>query len=673
MSYQGDIRLGQTIEWTFTTRRFSTGVPFTLAGTPSLEVYETGNSTPNTAGITLTVDYSGVTGLNHVSIVASSGNSYATANDFSVVIAAGTVDGVSVVGETVGSFSIENRSAVMPTTAGRTLDVTATGAAGVDWGNVENQTTAVNLSSTTVNLVNTLTTYTGNTPQTGDSYARIGATGSGLTSLAPSATALSTATWTGTLATNLGTLASHDPGATLASQTNITAGTITTVTNLTNAPTSGDFTAVMKTSIGTAVAASAVASVTGNVGGNVTGSVGSVVGAVGSVTGNVGGNVTGSVGSVVGDVGGLAAGAITDVEDAVWDAVLANHLGAGTAGFIVGTNLDATVSSRGTSTLTQTQVTGGAYALDNASFAFNAALDFTTAQKAATLARVTLTDTVTTYTGNTPQTGDSFARIGATGSGLTSLAPSATALSTVQWTNSLATNLGTTNATVSTNLDATITSRMATYTQPTGFLTATFPGGTIANNTTTPSWYSAGSAPTTAQITAAIFTDLLASSDFDTVGSFGKLVKDNLDATVSSRSTYAGGAVASVTGAVGSVAGNVGGNVVGSVASVVGAVGSVTGNVGGNVTGTVGGMTQAGYNAAADTTLRRHADTVEASATGESVAMGTLYSLIQQLQNSDTTTTPDTLSVFKTDDTLLGTVDLTSDASAEPVTGARTP
>ena len=52
------------------------------------------------------------------------------------------------------------------------------------------------------------------------------------------------------------------PNATLASTTNITAGTITTVTNLTNAPTNGDFTSTMKTSIGTAVAASAVASVT---------------------------------------------------------------------------------------------------------------------------------------------------------------------------------------------------------------------------------------------------------------------------------------------------------------------------------------------------------------------------------------------------------------------------
>lgn len=45
-----------------------------------------------------------------------------------------------------------------------------------------------------------------------------------------------------------------------------------------------------------------------------------------------------------------------------------------------------------------------------------------------------------TSTGGTtvPQTGDSFARIGATGSGLTSLAPASTALSTVQWTNARA-------------------------------------------------------------------------------------------------------------------------------------------------------------------------------------------------------------------------------------------
>lgn len=161
MSYQGDIRLGATIEFTFTTRRFSTGVPFALAGTPSIEAYQVGSSTPITAGITLTTDYSGVTGLNHVSIVASGANGFATAKDVSVVIAAGTVDSVSVVGETIAGFSIENRSALMPTTSGRTLDVTATGAAGIDWGNVENKTTTNDLSGTNIATSQAVASVTG--------------------------------------------------------------------------------------------------------------------------------------------------------------------------------------------------------------------------------------------------------------------------------------------------------------------------------------------------------------------------------------------------------------------------------------------------------------------------------------------------------------------------------
>lgn len=107
----------------------------------------------------------------------------------------------------------------------------------------------------------------------------------------------------------------------VASPTNITAGTITTTTNLTNAPTSGDFTATMKTSLNAATPASvvgAVGSVTGNVGGNVVGSVASVAGNVsgsvgsvaGNVSGNVAGNVVGSVNSVTTGVT-LASGAIT--------------------------------------------------------------------------------------------------------------------------------------------------------------------------------------------------------------------------------------------------------------------------------------------------------------------------------------------------------------------------
>ncbi len=73
-----------------------------------------------------------------------------------------------------------------------------------------------------------------------------------------------------------------------------------------------------------------------------------------------------------------------------------------------------------------------------------------------TVDTVTTVGTLTTYTGNTPQTGDSFARIGALGAGLTALAQSSS------WTSGLAT-------TISTNLNATITSRMATFTLPTNF------------------------------------------------------------------------------------------------------------------------------------------------------------------------------------------------------------
>ena len=54
------------------------------------------------------------------------------------------------------------------TVANRQLDVTATGAAGIDWANVENPATAVDLAATAIQLADTITTYTGNTLQTGD-------------------------------------------------------------------------------------------------------------------------------------------------------------------------------------------------------------------------------------------------------------------------------------------------------------------------------------------------------------------------------------------------------------------------------------------------------------------------------------------------------------------------
>jgi len=120
---------------------------------------------------------------------------------------------------------------------------------------------------------------------------------------------------------------------------------------------------------------------------------------------------------------------------------------------------------------------------------------------------VVLTDTLTTYTGDTPQTGDSFARIGALGAGLTALGDARIV-----------------------NLDATVSSRMATYAQPAGFLAATFPAGTVANTTN----ITAGTVTTVSgNVTGSVGSVLGA------VGSVAGLTAANLDATISSRATPA--------------------------------------------------------------------------------------------------------------------------------------
>lgn len=106
------------------------------------------------------------------------------------------------------------------------------------------------------------------------------------------------------------------------------------------------------------------------------------------------------------------------------------------------------------------------------------------------------------YAGDTPQTGDSFARIGAAGAGLTALAPAGTALSSATWTPTRAANLD--------RLDAAVSSR-STY------------AGTDTPGTTT----------LVGLLTPTRATNL-----------------DRLDATVSSRSTYAGGDTPGTTSAL---------------------------------------------------------------------------------------------------------------------------
>ena len=207
-----DITLGDTFYHFFTTRAFATGVPTTLAGTPVLSVLEENNVTPITAGVSVSVDRATVVGMNQATIVATGANGYEAGKSYAIYISTGTVGGTSVVGEVVGAFTIQASAAavdlanatdglsalktlidavdnfvdtevadiqarlpaaltaggnikadalawnalatvalpLIPTVAGRTLDVSAGGEAGLDWANIGSPTTAVDLSGTRV-------------------------------------------------------------------------------------------------------------------------------------------------------------------------------------------------------------------------------------------------------------------------------------------------------------------------------------------------------------------------------------------------------------------------------------------------------------------------------------------------------------------------------------------
>lgn len=332
----------------------------------------------------------------------------------------------------------------------------------------------------------------------------------------------------------------------VASVTGNVGGTVATVTNLTNAPTSGDFTATMKTSIGTAVAASAVASVTGSVGsvasagitrGSFAADTGhqtirsntAQAGASGTITLDAsasatnsfynnclcfltGGTGVGQCRFITGYVGstkvatvnsawattpdntttfailpfdaipGATAPTAAAVATAVWQDTTSgdftvsgsigkslftsgNAPGAASGLALVGSNVGAATSVSGA----VGSVTGSVGSISGVTFPTNfSSLGIGSG------GHIQNVDTLTTYTGDTPQTGDAYARIGLAGVGLT--------------------NLGDTRIA---HLNSDVSSRMATYTQPTGFLAATFPTGTIANTTN----ITAGTMTTTTNVT----------------------------------------------------------------------------------------------------------------------------------------------------------------------------
>jgi hypothetical protein len=97
---------GGAIHLKFTTRNTS-GLPTTLSGSPVVSIYKDSTLAPSVAGVTLTVDFNGKTGLNDVAIdTTSDAVFYANGHNYQLVITAGTVAGTSVIGEVVGNFDL---------------------------------------------------------------------------------------------------------------------------------------------------------------------------------------------------------------------------------------------------------------------------------------------------------------------------------------------------------------------------------------------------------------------------------------------------------------------------------------------------------------------------------------------------------------------------------------
>lgn len=102
--------LGSGVNYFYFNTSDDTGAPATLAGTPSLAC-NVNNGAAATAGITLTVNSGGITGR-HLVAVDVDDVTLALTDGVSVdfYIAAGTVDAISVVGKSIGTFVISDGS-----------------------------------------------------------------------------------------------------------------------------------------------------------------------------------------------------------------------------------------------------------------------------------------------------------------------------------------------------------------------------------------------------------------------------------------------------------------------------------------------------------------------------------------------------------------------------------
>lgn len=140
----GDVPAGSTLYVPFATYN-AAGASVTITGfaVTDIEIYKNGSITQRAsdAGYTLLdtdgIDFDGITGIHGFSVDLADNTDagfYAAGSAYFLVVSAITVDSQTV--NFVYYFTIDRDNVLRPTTAGRTLDVTTGGEAGLDLSNV---------------------------------------------------------------------------------------------------------------------------------------------------------------------------------------------------------------------------------------------------------------------------------------------------------------------------------------------------------------------------------------------------------------------------------------------------------------------------------------------------------------------------------------------------------
>lgn len=294
-----------TVTCFFTTHSASGAAvaPLSAFEADDIRIYKNGDAAQKTStnGITMTSPFDSLTGLHRILIDTSndtgdSGFWTSGGGDvFTIVLFPDTetVDGVAIT-RVIGQFGINLSRALQPTTAGRKLDVTTGGEAGIDWGNIGNPTTAQNLSGTNIDTDQVVASVSG-------------AVGS----------------VTGSVGSVTGLTASD-------------VGAIKTKTDFLPSATAGSAGGVFIA--GTNAATTVTTSFTTTFTGNLTGTIGGLTAAAlkdffdTDSTTTYASAVSGSVVKEIADNAGGSSFTVQDIVDGVWDEPLADHQDAGSTG-----------------------------------------------------------------------------------------------------------------------------------------------------------------------------------------------------------------------------------------------------------------------------------------------------------------------------------------------------